>query len=484
MTRRGVATARHRFHISTVLALSVIALLQGAARADVLVLDVCMSKCEEEDWRAIGNLRRVLGTEMHSALVGLPENMLNMLRGHLPLPSITDPSLTVEKLTKDLKDGIDQWTRGDHEAAAESLRRTLGEVVSNPAVVAVDSTLRPLIVRAYIARAVSLLRLKRPNETKDARMAEAKEAIADLVRLTPETSILESAGSKPDEIFQKSRGDLIAQGTGTLTIQINDPTTVYYLHIAGTPYSGVFTREVFAGIYNVFVIDAMKRSRRYRVEVEPQKHTILSIDWRMDTKFEILIPRRLGDQSPHRRVGFTFSSFPERRLESKYASRIAQQVPGSIVVVVGRILWEGKQAMIGCVYLPNQPPYRVGVVLGLDLQAARNLSNYLLTDKPVRDVIELTAPPWAQLPAVRGEEGVSTSTKWLFVGGVIATVTGAGMYAADRDFDRGIGPYGIGIGLAGLAAVGCGFLFGPSDAAGPVVSVRTTHAMVGWAGRF
>ena len=466
----------------------------GAANANVLVLDVCMEKCTDEDWRAIGNIRRVLEREVkNNALIASVDDMIDRLGNGVPFPGVDDPTLTVEKLTKELQDGIDMWTAGDHEAAADSLKTTLAVVLVNPALVAADATLRPLVQRAYVARAVSLYRLKHTSdpkrEAKDPRVIEAKEAMADMVRMTPEASIQDTWGTNPDKVFQMARNDLAARGTGTLSIQINDPTAVFYLHPAGQAHKGAFAAEVFSGVYQIFVTDAAKRCRRYRVEVFPHQQTVLNIDWRRDTKFEVSESKPPPDDGrpwiSRARIGFTFSSFVERRHEADYASDIATQVPGALVVVVGRIKWEGKDALMGELYAPEQPAVRVGVVLGNDLAAARDLAFFLMTDKPTPHVIQLPAPPWEALPPAQRDDGLSSSAKWLIIGGgAVAIATGATLYAVDRAPARNTAPYGIGFGAVGVAAVGLGFWFGRSPPTGPIVSVSSSHAMIGWAGSF
>src|SRR5262249_5365148 len=150
------------------------------------------------------------------------------------------------------------------------------------------------------------------QEAKDPRVIEAKEAMEDMVRMTPEPSIKDTWGTVPDYVFQLSRDDLVVRGTGTLSIQINDPSAVFYLHPAGQPHRGSFVGEVFRGVYYIFVIDALNRSRRYRVAVVPHQHTVLNIDWRRDSKFEAREPKPPPDDyrpgAARARIGFTFAS--------------------------------------------------------------------------------------------------------------------------------------------------------------------------------
>ena len=464
----------------------------GTANAHVLVLDVCMQQCTDDDWRAISNIRLVLQSELHnSALVASVEEMVYRLGDNIPFPGINDPDLTTQQLAKEFEDGIGRWTAGDHEAAADGLKETLGKALVNPALVAGDATLRRLVQRAYIGRSISLYRLKKTKdpklEPKDPWVIEAKEAMEDMVRMTPEPSIKDTWGTKPDEVFQMARNDLIARGTGTLSIQINDPTAVFYLHPAGQPHKGAFVGEVFSGIYHIFVIDALNRYRRYQIEVIPHEHTVLNIDWRRDTKMEVRLSRPLsnGRWNSRDRIGFTFSSFAERRREADYASDIGAQVPGSLVIVVGRIKWEGKEALMGELYAPEQPASRVGVALGNDLSAARDLAFFLMTDKPAPRIIQLNAPPWEVPPPSRRDDGLSSEAKWFIIGiGCVAIAGGAALYAADSPPDRNTAPYGIGFGAVGVAAVGLGFWFGRTPSTAPVVSVSTSHVMFGWARSF
>jgi hypothetical protein len=50
--------------------------------------------------------------------------------------------------------------------------------------------------------------------------------------MTRETSIQETAGTGPTKIFVAARADLMAQGVGKLTLQVTDPSTVFYLNVA------------------------------------------------------------------------------------------------------------------------------------------------------------------------------------------------------------------------------------------------------------
>ena len=184
--------------------------------------------------------------------------------------------------------------------------------------------------------------------------------------------------------------------------------------------------------------------------------------------------------------GSTYVVNPFTARTSLFAGRIAVQVPGSLVIVVGKIKWQGKDAMIGAMYAPEQPPSRVGVVLGNDLQAARDLASFLMTDKPAPNVTRLATPPWESLAPAQVGGGLSASTKWIVIGGgAVAIAGGAGLYTIGGVQGwHTARPYGVGLGIAGALAVGIGLWLGPGSQGGPVVSASSSRAMITWAGNF
>lgn len=78
---------------------------------------------------------------------------------------------------------------------------------------------------------------------------------------------------------------------------------------------------------------------------------------------------------------------------------------------------------------------------------------------------------------------MSSSTRWIIGGGVVAVAAGVTLYAIDRGPNRTTAPYGISLASAGVVAVGLAFWFGKA-ARGPIVSMNSSHAMIGWAGSF
>ena len=61
-----------------------------ATRADVLVLDACMERCNEVDWLAIHNLRLAFQNEIQNrALIASVDSMIWRLGDKVPFPGST-----------------------------------------------------------------------------------------------------------------------------------------------------------------------------------------------------------------------------------------------------------------------------------------------------------------------------------------------------------------------------------------------------------
>jgi hypothetical protein len=437
-----------------VLATAALAITAGSARADVLVLDSCVKQCDAADFRAIGHVRHVLETELKRK--GLVASVADVI-AHFKEP-------------------------------AQRLETALAEAAENPATVLSDPTLRQLIPRAHVGRAVSLMRLSHVNE--------AKAAIAELVRATPAASILDSWGTEADKIFQLSRKELVARGTGSLSIQVDDPTAIFYLDETGQPHRTMFSADLLPGIYRVFVQDTTGRSRRYTVEVAPHVHASLDIDWNRDTSFEAkTLTRRDGEhRDPGRdatispepsRVGFTFSSPEERRLEGDYARHIAALVHSEFVAVIGRIQWKGKPAMMAVVYQRSTlTTLRVGVVpIVGEPDSERTLAHFLFVSaQPGPGVISLRAPPW-ELPPPDLEVAVPSDRRYLlgWMSGVGTVAVGSSLVVLSDDDHQSflVGGFAIGsLGVALVAATTFYYLHRPRSSTPVVAVVPTTSGML------
>jgi hypothetical protein len=473
--------------LAWVLATAVVAIAADSARAEVLVLDACVKQCDAADFRAIGHVRHVLETELkRHGLVASAPDVIAYLKGNVPLSSVADPDLTAAILTEHLKAGIARWAGGQHKEAAQRLGTALAEAAENPSTVLSDPTLRQLIPRAHVGRAVSLMRLGHLND--------AKAAIAELVRATSATSILDSWGTEADKIFQLSRKELAVRGTGSLTIQVDDPTAIFYLDESGQPHRTMFAADLLPGIYRVFVQDTTGRSRRYTVEVTPHVHATLDIDWNRDASFEARTSTRRdgGLRDPGHdamlpeptRVGFTFSSADERRLEGDYARHIAGLIRSEFIVVIGRFQWKGKPAMVGVVYqVSTMRTLRVGVVpIVSEPDSERLLAHFLfVSEQPVPGLVSLPAPPW-ELPEPDLEVEPPSDGRYVlgWVSGLGTVAVGTALIALSDHEHEGLLVGGFALGSLGIALVATTtfyYLRRPKSSTPAVAIVPTTSGM-------
>jgi hypothetical protein len=475
-----------------------------AVHADVLVLDACVRPCDDEDLRLIGLVRSVLERELgRPGLVADPRDAAKHLGHGAPLPAITDATVTADKLTKDLKQGIELWTSAPlqpgaapppaYEKADRMLEAALSRVKENPGIVVSDPTLRQLIPRAYVVRATIFSRLGRAVKSEELRRKlddQAKNAIADLVRTTPEPSIGETWGSEPDKVFQQSRADLVARGRGSLLIRVDDPSVIFYINAQGQPHETMFAADVLPGRYDVLARDSRDRSRRYEIEVRPNAQTTLDIRWSRDTDFEVVPPTEA--QQP--RIGFTYATDGERTKEPEYVRHVGGLAHSTLMIVVGTVLWRGQPAMIGTVYRTSTGSIvRVGIAPAAGgLDHARELATYLLSPtKPTPHVIKLASPPWVTpwprppAPPAESRIGLVHAIGWSASLGSLAG--GGTLLLSERDASETRVAYlAIGTGFVVGAATTIAFLLQSRPRRSPPVAVVPTSSglLVSVGGKF
>jgi hypothetical protein len=350
-------------------------------------------------------------------LVVSPSKVLAVMDG-APRSALEDPTASAPQIIDKLKLGIEHWINGRHESAESQLDVALYQARHNPALVVSDPTLRQLIPRAHVARAVSLLRLRRTEQ--------AKLAMAELVRTLPEQSILDSWGTEAEKIFQLARKELEAQGKGTLVVDVDDPATIFYLNEAGQPHRSMLSAALYPGRYRILVQDASGESRRYEITVSPNETTMLRLDWRRELEFSV--------SGEH--VGFTFKTAAERVREGDYARHFASLVRGQLIVVVGLVRWRKHLAMIGTIYrVDSDEPHRIGVVplTGDQTQALHDLAAFLFSPStPAPSVTQLRSLPWEPRTADAQELiELRYPMGWVLSAGAVAA--GAVMVAVDRD---------------------------------------------------
>lgn len=406
-----------------------VALSAPLAHSDSIVLDTCMRKCDADDLRVISLMRSALAARAkESRAIADVREVLGQSRFSLPLPTVQDPRLTSVELTKRLKAGIDDWVGGRYESAANQLEQVLMTAVANPALILSDPTLRQLIPRGQLGRAISLQRSKEAKDAeaairveklaskeaktiktaKDAKAGkvakveiapEAKAAIAELVRTIPDESILDRWGPEAEPIYQAARRDLVARGMGTLIVKVDDPSAIFYVNESGDTYRSTLSRKALPGAYRILVQDARGRSRYYWRSVIQGDETVLDIKWNRDAQFEVVTAPNEGTP----RIGFTYTSEAERANEPQYASEFGTQAGKSEIIVIRKAESKGSPVMLGTVYnADNGAVIRSGFApLSADLEAANDLAMFLLTPETSTPLVTRLAGAGESLPRKR-----------------------------------------------------------------------------------
>jgi uncharacterized membrane protein YedE/YeeE len=458
---------RHVLWVTLVIAMA----LAREARAVVIVLDTCVIRCTEEDRRLIEEFRRVLGSRLGLAVA--PSEVMEAIDDGMPRPAITTIGLTARKLADELRSGVDHWISGRYGSAEERLADAFILVKLNPELVMSDPSLRQLIPRAYVGWAVSLWRL--------GRRAKAREVIAELVRTLPEQSILESWGTEADKIFQLARKELEALGKGSLVVEVDDPSTIFYVNEAGQPQRALFAAMLYPGPYRILVQDARGRSRHFRIEVAANSTSMLRIRWRRDLQFSVA----------NEHIGFVFESAAERVHEGDYARYFASLAKSDLAIVFGRISWRRRPAVVATIYRASDSSVlRAGVVSiqGDEAAALRELASFLVSQSAsTSHVTRLAMLPWEEASAADGALGFGYPLGWGLAAGALAVGVTLRVTEGDSASHRYVGYALIGVGLA--AGVGTTVLYLHRDSAPPqsvtaVMAPTRAGLFVAMCGRF
>jgi hypothetical protein len=406
-------------------------------RADTtLILDACVKKCDpHDDLNRVMGIRAVIELELgRPDLIVSSEDVLKRLGSRAPLSAVRDRGLTATTLTDHLKAGIKFFVDGDYPKADTALMVAIDEADANPGTVVANATLRPLIYRARVGRAVGLARQanKETGDAKNQLLAEAYNTLGDLVRSTPEQSIIDTSGTEANNLFQSERKNLIARGHGSLVIQVNDPSVTFYINDLSDPHTTLFSGVMLPGTYRVFAQDNKGRARRYVIEVTPNNRATLDIDWSLDTSWEATTARET--QQPH--AGFVHPSEADRAKEPQYVRQIGSLAKVSTIIVVGTIKWGKGPKLFGVAYdASTGTVMRAGIapVPGDTREEYRQLATSLLSpSRPTPLVYRMTKAPWEVPPPAPPATSYGTSEA--------LHLLGYGLCAAGL-VDFGIGAY-------------------------------------------
>lgn len=368
--------------------------------------------------------------------------------------------------------GYRDYTGGRFQAAIDELSRALRQLRASPAALVGNAGSRQQILRGLVGLAMANKRL--------GHSAEATRAMAELVRAFPDRDIsYKDYGPEPRDLYQEVKRDLVHQGLGSLSIDVDDDRTVVFLDEHYVGVGDVNLSGLPPGRYRVFVQQGEHTGRVHEVEVEPGEAAALTVSWQLDAT--------LHTTGGHASMAFADDD-SRRDNEALYAVRVARALGAPSVVVLGVHDNRGRRSVIGAVYsVDSTRPLRSGAVAvepvapePARLQAlGRLLAGDEAAARLVATVGELGASGAAGAGAGPGQRPGDSDIaggrplrawKWVALGGGLAAVaTGVTLIAIDRPatlddgsrnpFARNTRPAGIVTTAAGAALTGLGIYF-------------------------
>jgi hypothetical protein len=247
--------------------------------------------------------------------------------------------------------------------------------------------------------------------------------------------------------------------------------------------------DLIPGTYRVFLDVPGTSGRQYEVEVRANADTRLEVDWQVDAALTV----------SSQWVGFVFATEAERNRESIYAGALARRWASDTIIVVGTTRLQGRSAVIATMYRARGEVVRSALVVtsGNDDARLRSLARFIADGTPSQGldrVTGVTGRP-AGTAAVEGAP-VPLAARLCLGAGIAGIAAGITLIAADPDPDPRqryyyrTAPAGIAVGLAGAASFGVGLWWwhqrraSSAPAVVPTVSLGSSHALVGWTGRF
>jgi hypothetical protein len=337
---------------------------------------------------------------------------------------VSGPALTSGGLPADFAVQVDagfkEWVSGRFDDAIKTLEPLVETAHASSGAFANDQSLREPLQKALIALALAHQRTGDP--------AQARATLAELLRSNPDATLSRAMyGGEAYELFEQVRRDLVAQGSGKLTIKVTDDTAVVFVD---EQYRGVGTTtiDLLPGEYRVCVLLEKHPARTHRVVVRPRGEAVITIDPRLDQAV------RTGPWT-----GLSFASTADREAhEGAYAAAFANSLDATAVAVVGFDTVRGRPAVVGSLVSlqSGREIRRASVALEPDpsTERLRALARYLAGEDP-QSGIEVQQPSAAPLPQPTGLEpphDTVTSTsggrwggwKWITGGAGAAALTG------------------------------------------------------------
>jgi len=272
--------------------LATITVLAGLRPSQVhatTLFEVYPSERPDDADRVMGLVRRALTQTLVDPVV-----VMQVHETELPLPGVTDPSVTVAKIRETFEGAFTLWAKRQQnadealKAALEGYQRGFQLVRENQATVVRDSTLAQWLTEAYAGYAMAYVRA---NDRDSARyqMGEQMRAFSSEQRVTTKDN-----GPDAVTLYEEVLKEEEAKPRGTVLVTVNNASARIYIHGVARGRGGTLTAKLTAGQYPV-LISVGNIARRYLVPHDPAKsaNTELNVEWTIDSHF-FASPRWIG----------------------------------------------------------------------------------------------------------------------------------------------------------------------------------------------
>ncbi|MFN0250742.1 MAG: hypothetical protein ACKV2T_27930, partial [Kofleriaceae bacterium] len=270
-----------------------------------------------------------------------------------------------------LKDGQNEYIRGNYAAAVAKLGPLIDSAHDNSGAFAKNQSLRQTMLDGLIALALAQDRNGDPKT--------ARATFEELARSFPGAAVPSNIwGPSAAKQFAEIQRDLAQQSQGRLIVKAPATAEVYVNE--RFEQNGNVVRNFLPGEYRIFARDGAKQSRTYRVKVSSAVDATVSIDLDLDAALNTTTW-----------TGFEYGSGERERFEAKHASTVALAIEERAVVVVGI---DAKAGVIfgALVNLSGKDERRGTVPLTASDASKHQLARFLAGEPASDDIVVLTGP--------------------------------------------------------------------------------------------
>jgi hypothetical protein len=419
-----------------------------------------------------------------------PASVLELVGGDAPRPGVLDRETSAAEITQSSESGYEAYTRGRFAEAETALKRAIERIHRNPALFVLDTNNLDATFKILVALALS--------QAKRGDTGGSVATMTELIRTFRHRPISRvHYGPDAEQFYRAVARQVEAVDRGELSISVASEQAVIFVDGQIRGLGKAALADLIPGVYRVFVQVPATPGRQYQIEVLAGRHTVLRIDWDLDSSL------MLTDSW----VGFVFATEAERARQPGFAGTLARRwAGGTLLAVVGMAQLSGKPAVVGQLVDATGRIVRGGAVLlergelgdpagfaggadPADEPRLRALARFLSDGVPVAGVRVIRDGGPAPGDGAADLRGGRLSPRLLVGAGAAALVAGGVLYALDQDpggpspVPRNTAPAGIAVGAVGLAAVSVGlWLWGARGGSSPMLAIGSSGGFIGWGG--